>query len=63
MMSHGHFVVRLSAAEVDARVAAGEGTYFDPGHGRKMREWLLVTSTEPSWIALAKQAYTYVRGR
>src|SRR5262249_37601353 len=51
MLSHGRFVVKLPAARVDALVAAGDGVYFDPGHGRKMKQWLSLTSTRPSWIA------------
>jgi hypothetical protein len=62
MIAHGHFVVKLPAAKVDALVAAGEGTYFDAGHGREMKEWLSVTSPKLSWTALAKQAYAYVAG-
>ena len=63
MISHGRFVVKLPAAQVDAMVAAREGVYFDPGHGRLMKQWLSITSDKPSWVGLAKQAYTYVAGR
>ena len=62
MISHGRFVVKLPAAQVDALVAARKGVYFDPGHGRVMKQWVSITSSEPSWIALAKQAYSYVAG-
>src|SRR5437868_12271489 len=62
MLSHGRFVVKLSAARVDALVAAGDGEYFDPGHGRKMKQWLSITSARPSWIALALEAYGVVAG-
>ena len=63
MLSHGRFVVKLPAQQVDALVAAGDGEYFNPGHGRKMKEWLSLTSSKPSWLALAKQAHRYVGGR
>lgn len=67
MLSHGRFVVKLSAARVDALVAAQQGEYFDPGHGRKMKQWLSITSPTLSWIELAKEAYatgaTAVTGR
>jgi len=62
MMSQGRFVVKLPAAKVDTMVAAKQGTYFDPGHGRKMKEWLSVTSAKVSWTALARLAYAYVAG-
>jgi hypothetical protein len=57
MLSHGRFVVKLSAARVDALVAARHGEYFDPGHGRKMKQWLSITSPTLSWIELATEAY------
>lgn len=60
MLSHGRFVAKLPAARVDALVAAGHGEYFDPGHGRKMKQWLSVTSPRVAWIELAKEAYAYV---
>ena len=60
MLSHGRFVVKLSPARVDALVAAGDGEYFDPGHGRKMKQWLSITSSRPSWIELAMEAYGVV---
>jgi hypothetical protein len=62
MLSHGQFVVKLPAARVDALVAAGRGVYFDPGHGRKMKQWLAVTSPTLSWTALAKEAFAFVGG-
>lgn len=62
MIAQGRFVVKLPAAQVDAMVAARQGVYFDPGHGRLMKQWLSITSDKPSWIALAKQAYSYVAG-
>lgn len=60
MLSHGRFVVKLPAAQVNALVAAGDGVYFDPGHGRKMKQWLSLTSSRRSWIELAMEAYAFV---
>ena len=60
MLSHGRFVVKLPGPRVDALVAAGCGTYFDPGHGRKMKQWLSITSAAQPWIALAKEAHAFV---
>jgi hypothetical protein len=62
MLSHGRFVVKLPGARVDALVAAGDGVHFDPGHGRKMKQWLSITSARPSWIELAMEAYSFVGG-
>lgn len=62
MISHGRFVVKLPGPRVAALVAAGDGEYFDPGHGRKMKQWLSITSARPSWSELALEAYAFVGG-
>jgi hypothetical protein len=56
MSSKGQFVVKLSAERVNALIAAGSGTRFNPGHGRLMKEWLVVTSDHKFWLPLAKEA-------
>src|ERR1700676_2040733 len=56
MSSRGDFVVKLSAERVNALIAAGSGTLFDPGHGRLMKEWLVVTADHKFWLPLAKEA-------
>src|SRR3972149_9892610 len=40
MLYKGKLVVKLPAERVSALVAAGDGKYFDPGHGRLMKEWI-----------------------
>lgn len=62
MLSHGRFVVKLPGPRVTALVAAGDGVPFDPGHGRKMKQWLSITSARVSWIDLAMEAYAFVAG-
>jgi TfoX/Sxy family transcriptional regulator of competence genes len=42
MLCRGELVVKLDAVRVDELETAGIGSRFDPGHGRKMREWLSV---------------------
>ncbi len=58
----GRFVTKLPAARVAALVGARAGEPFDPGHGRKMKEWLALAprSTE-SWELLAREACAFVR--
>jgi hypothetical protein len=56
MSSKGYFVVKLSQQRVNALVAAGSGTHFDPGHGRLMKEWLVVTGDHKFWVPLAREA-------
>jgi hypothetical protein len=59
MSSRGEFVVKLPKQRVDELVGAGVGTYFDPGHGRLMKQWLTVLSPRANWIELAKEAHAY----
>ena len=61
MLSRGNFVAKLPKEQVDALVRAGAGTYFDPGHGRRMKEWVAVGPGRADWIALARDAYRHVR--
>ena len=56
------FVVKLPRARVDALVAAGRGSRFDPGHGRPMREWF-VAGLDVDWVALANEALSFVADR
>ena len=61
LSSKGQFVVKLPGPRVDAFVASGDGTRFDPGHGRLMKEWLAVEPTSArSWVALAREAMEFV---
>ena len=61
MLSRGRFVAKLPRPRVDALVAAGTGERFDPGHGRIMKEWIVVSSGEEAWLELAREAYRFVR--
>jgi hypothetical protein len=54
--SKGEFVVKLSEERVNELVAAGRGSRFEPGRGRVMKEWLVVTADHAVWIPLAKEA-------
>jgi hypothetical protein len=39
------------------------GKRFDPGHGRVMKEWLVVRSGPETWLQLAREARQFVGGR
>jgi len=54
--SKGEFVVKLSEERVSELVAAGKGSRFDPGRGRVMKEWMVVTANHAFWIPLAQEA-------
>ncbi|MEY2933686.1 MAG: hypothetical protein RL033_4435 [Pseudomonadota bacterium] len=57
------FVVRLSRARADELVAQSKGKYFDPGHGRPMKEWLVAPAGSGRWLELAREAHTIAQGR
>jgi hypothetical protein len=61
MASKGQFVVKLPKERVRELVATGIGKYFDPGHGRLMKEWLALEAGTASWLDLAKEAYQFVK--
>ena len=63
MSSKGEFVVKLPKERVDELVTAGYGERFDPGRGRRMKEWLAVHRKPTDWVVLAAEACTFVRAR
>ena len=63
MLYKGQLVVKLPAERVSALVAAGDGTYFDPGHGRPMKEWIaFAPDLAARWGRLAQEAKGFVAG-
>ncbi len=65
MLVNGVLVVKLAAPRVNALIAEGVGTRFDPGHGRLMKEWLSVeeASDDEAWLALATESEAFVARR
>lgn len=64
MLVNGGLVVKLEAQRVDALVAEGVGTRFDPGHGRPMKEWLAIgEASDDAWLALATESEAFVARR
>ncbi len=61
MLVKGKFVAKLPKKRVDELVSDGTGEYFDPGHGRLMKEWVAVGAGRARWVALAKEAYRFVK--
>jgi hypothetical protein len=59
LSSKGRFVVKLPRERVDELVGRGQGRYFDPGHGRLMKEWLEVGGPSISWLELAREAHAF----
>jgi TfoX/Sxy family transcriptional regulator of competence genes len=62
MLVKDKLVVKLPKGKVDELVRTGKGEYFDPGHGRLMKEWVAVGAGKASWVTLAKEAYRFVKG-
>ena len=62
MLVRGSLVVKLPKARVDALIAAKQGDRFDPGHGRLMKEWVVIEPGAGDWLALAKEARRFVGG-
>ncbi len=60
MSSKAQFVVKLPGARAEELVRLGQAIYFDPGHGRIMKQWVVVTGGESLWIPLAKEAHRFV---
>src|SRR6266481_8432046 len=58
--SKGEFVVKLPTKRADELVNTGDGSYFDPGHGRLMKQWVVLPPGKTSWIEIAKEAHRFV---
>jgi hypothetical protein len=61
MVVKGDLVLKLPARRVEALVGSGEGSPFDNGKGRPMREWVVVTDPAAD-LTLAREALEFVRG-
>ena len=60
MLVRGSLVLKLPKARVDELIAAGQGDRFDPGHGRLMKEWVVIAEGSGDWLALAREARKFV---
>lgn len=61
MLVKGKLVVKLPRDRVETLVKAGEGKYFDPGHGKLMKEWVAISSgTKRKWLNLVEEAKDFV---
>jgi len=64
MLVHERLVVKLPPARVTELAGAGQGSAFDPGHGRVQTSWLdVATDDADAWLALAREAEVFVAGR
>ncbi|HKC19190.1 MAG TPA: hypothetical protein VKE27_06110 [Candidatus Dormibacteraeota bacterium] len=62
MIVRGSLVLKLPRNRVATLVAADEGTYFDAGKGKPMREWFVLSPTSSRrWMPLAEEALQFVK--
>ena len=64
MLVKDWLVVKLPQHRVEALVTIGDGERYDPGGGRRMREWVTVgPQAEAQWLDLAREAHAFVSQR
>ena len=64
MIVKGWFVAKLPADRVQELIGTGKGDYFDPGHGRVMKEWVsMPPATKAIWVKLAQEAKEFVSSK
>ena len=63
MTPRAEFVVKIPKARIDELVKDGIGKRFEPGPGRIMKEWLALDARPQLWVALAREAYRFVKGQ
>ncbi len=63
MSRRGGLVLKLPRDRVAGLVASGDGTTFDAGKGKPMKEWVVVRKGSNShWLSLAEEALAFVGG-
>ena len=63
MLVGGELVLKLPRDRVTALIDGGAGRPFANGKGQPMREWVVLTSTQPDVaVALGREALAFVRG-
>ena len=64
MVSHGRLVVKLPPQRVAELIGSGQGSAYDAGKSRPMKEWVsLGPGRHDSWVGLATEALDFVRGQ
>ncbi|HVH63611.1 MAG TPA: hypothetical protein VNA65_08420 [Candidatus Dormibacteraeota bacterium] len=62
MLVRGRLVLKLPRQRVDELAQSGEGTHFDAGKGKPMREWFALSPTSRrQWLPLAREAFDFVK--
>lgn len=58
--SKSQLVVKLPNSRVNQLVKEQLGDYFDPGHGRKMKQWLEYRGASETWFDIVHEARNFV---
>lgn len=61
MLVRGQLVVKLPKHRIDEMIEDGKGQRFDPGHGRLMKEWVVIFAKKESWVGIAQEAHSFVK--
>ncbi|HEV2140014.1 MAG TPA: hypothetical protein VGT01_02385 [Candidatus Dormibacteraeota bacterium] len=62
MLVRGELVLKLPRARVDELIESREGTRFDAGKGKPMREWFVLSpASTRRWLPLAEEALEFVK--
>jgi hypothetical protein len=57
----GGLVLKLPRARVAELIASGEGTPFDAGKGKPMKEWVVLERpAQERWLQLTREALAFV---
>ena len=62
MLVRGELVLKLPKERVDELIRSGDGTNFDAGKGKPMREWFVLSpASRRQWLPMAREAFDFVK--
>lgn len=62
LSARSQFVVKLPRERVAQLIDSGQGTPFETGRDRVMREWVAIAARPSAWVRWAREALRFVRG-
>lgn len=62
MFNKGNYVVKLPKERVEKIINSGEGLLYDPGNGKIMKEWVIISKeVSDKWIEYASEAKKFAK--
>ena len=62
MFNKGNYVVKLPKERVEELINSGEGQSYDPGHGKIMKEWVIIPKEySGKWVDYASEAKQFAK--